>query len=110
MQEDHPLRARRALIDGALASLDGLFDPHYADLGKAPVAPERLIRESILQVLCAIRNERRAWIADRSRGRTDAQELGPEGATALRGLPSGGEPPRPFRGGGDDANGPRRRA
>ena len=56
--KDLPLRALRALIDGALASLDGLFDPHYADLGKASVAPERLIRESILEVIYAIRSER----------------------------------------------------
>lgn len=56
--QDHPLRALRELIDEALASLDRLFDRLYADLGKASVAPERLIRASLLQVLYTIRSER----------------------------------------------------
>jgi transposase len=46
------------LIDEALNTLDGLFDEIYADLGKAAVAPERLIRASLLQVLYTIRSER----------------------------------------------------
>ena len=56
--KDHPLRAMRALVDEALESLDGLFDDIYADIGKASVAPERLIRASLLQVLYTIRSER----------------------------------------------------
>lgn len=42
---DHPLRALRELIDEALASLDGLFDTLCTS-----VAPERLMRASLLQV------------------------------------------------------------
>jgi len=56
--QDHPLRSLRCLIDEALSTLDGLFDEIYADLGKASVAPERLIRASLLQVLYTIRSER----------------------------------------------------
>lgn len=56
--KDHPLRALRLLIDEALSSLDGLFDVIYSDVGKASVAPERLIRASLLQVLYTIRSER----------------------------------------------------
>ena len=56
--QDHPLRSLRPLIDKALNTLDGLFDEIYADLGKASVAPERLIRASLLQVLYTIRSER----------------------------------------------------
>lgn len=56
--KDHPLRTLRPLIDEALNTLDGLFDEIYADLGKASVAPERLIRASLLQVLYTIRSER----------------------------------------------------
>ena len=56
--KDHPLRSLRPLIDEALNTLDGLFDEIYADLGKASVAPERLIRASLLQVLYTIRSER----------------------------------------------------
>jgi transposase len=56
--KDHPLRALRKLIDEALLTLDALFDEIYADLGKASVAPERLIRASLLQVPYTIRSER----------------------------------------------------
>lgn len=56
--KDHPLRFLRPLIDEALSSLDSLFDTIYADLGKSSVAPERLIRASLLQVLYTIRSER----------------------------------------------------
>lgn len=54
----HPLRPLRKLIDEALADLDELFDSMYSDLGKASIAPERLIRASLLQVLYTIRSER----------------------------------------------------
>jgi transposase len=54
----HPLRALRALIDEALVDLDELFDSMYSDIGKASIAPERLIRASLLQVLYTIRSER----------------------------------------------------
>jgi transposase len=53
--KDHPLRSLRPLINEALNTLDSLFDTIYADLGKASVAPERLIRASLLQVLYTIR-------------------------------------------------------
>src|SRR5690606_5277596 len=54
----HPLRPLRKLIDEALADLDELFDTMYSDIGKASIAPERLIRASLLQVLYTIRSER----------------------------------------------------
>jgi transposase len=56
--EDHPLRLMRKLIDEALKDLDPLFEAIYSDIGKASVAPERLIRASLLQVLYTIRSER----------------------------------------------------
>lgn len=54
----HPLRPLKKLIDEALADLDELFDTMYSDIGKASIAPERLIRASLLQVLYTIRSER----------------------------------------------------
>lgn len=56
--KDHPLRKLRVLVDEALSSLEVLFDTIYADIGKASVAPERLIRASLLRVLYTIRSER----------------------------------------------------
>ena len=54
----HPLRAIRRLIDEALHDLDAQFNRLYADEGRESVAPERLIRASLLQVLYTIRSER----------------------------------------------------
>ncbi len=54
----HPLRAIRALVDEALKPLDPLFEAAYSDIGRESVAPERLMRASLLQVLYSIRSER----------------------------------------------------
>ncbi len=56
--KDHPLRALRILLDEALKEMDPVFDAIYSDIGKASIAPERLIRASLLQVLYTIRSER----------------------------------------------------
>jgi transposase len=54
----HPLRAIRALVNEALKPLDPLFEAAYSDLGRESVAPERLMRASLLQILYSIRSER----------------------------------------------------
>jgi transposase len=54
----HALRDMRKLVDEALAALDSKFDEIYADVGRASVAPEKLLRASLLQVLYTIRSER----------------------------------------------------
>lgn len=56
--KDHPLRALRALVDEALAAMDDQFDVMYAEFGRASIAPERLIRASLLQIVYTIRSER----------------------------------------------------
>ena len=42
----------------ALASLDAEFDALYTKEGRPSIAPERLIRASLLQMLFSIRSER----------------------------------------------------
>jgi transposase len=42
----------------ALTSLDGEFDALYTKEGRPSIAPERLIRASLLQMLFSIRSER----------------------------------------------------
>jgi len=54
----HPLRKIRAVVNDALRSLDGEFDRLYAGDGRPSIAPERLIRASLLQILYSIRSER----------------------------------------------------
>jgi len=54
----HPLRKIRQVVNDALASLDAEFECLYADFGRPSVAPERLIRASLIQILFSIRSER----------------------------------------------------
>ena len=54
----HPLRLIRSMISEALAQMDGRFENLYSQTGRPSVAPERLIRALLLQVLYSIRSER----------------------------------------------------
>src|SRR5215470_3582172 len=56
--KDHPLRAIRAMADAALKNLDQRFEAMYAALGRSSIAPERLLRALLLQVLYTVRSER----------------------------------------------------
>lgn len=55
---DHPLRTIRTLVNEALAGLNSLFNEVYADSGRASVAPEKLLRSMLVQVLFSVRSER----------------------------------------------------
>ena len=55
---DHPLRATRRMCDEALRTLSGRFGKLYSKLGRRSVAPEKLLRALLLQVLYTIRSER----------------------------------------------------
>ena len=54
----HPLRKIRQVVNDALASLDAEFSALYIDFGRPSIAPERLIRASLIQILFSIRSER----------------------------------------------------
>ena len=56
--QDHPLRAIRAMVDEALAGLSGHLDTLYARGGRPSIAPEKLVRALLLQVLYSVRSER----------------------------------------------------
>ena len=55
---DHPLRPIQRMVNEALKRLSGLFNEMYADHGRASIAPEKLIRALLLQVLYSVRSER----------------------------------------------------
>jgi transposase len=59
VRKDHPLRAIRAMVDEVLAQLSGAFDAMYASVGRPSIAPEKLLRAQLLQMLYSIRSERR---------------------------------------------------
>ena len=54
----HPLRKIRQVVNVALASLDVEFAALYTDFGRPSIAPERLIRASLIQILFSVRSER----------------------------------------------------
>jgi transposase len=55
IQAKHPLRAMRRMTNAALAELDGAL---YETIGRPSIAPERLLRATLLQLLYSIRSER----------------------------------------------------
>ena len=55
---DHPARQIRVLVDRALARMDGELEKLYSDTGRPSIAPERLLRATLLMVLFSIRSER----------------------------------------------------
>ena len=55
---DHPLRRIRAVTDVALRDLSPEFDQLYAGGGRPSIAPEKLMRALLLQVLYTVRSER----------------------------------------------------
>jgi transposase len=54
----HPLRKVRQIVNDALTSLDAEFDRLYSAAGRPSIAPERLLRASLLQILFSVRSER----------------------------------------------------
>jgi transposase len=56
--KDHPLRAIRLMADAGLKALDQRFATMYAAVGRPSIAPERLLRALLLQVLFTVRSER----------------------------------------------------
>ena len=58
VRKDHPLRAIRAMVDEVLGQLSRRFDTMYARVGRPSIAPEKLLRALLLQVLYTIRSER----------------------------------------------------
>ena len=58
VRKDHPLRAIRALMEEILHQLSRQFDRMYASVGRPSIAPEKLLRAQVLQMLYSIRSER----------------------------------------------------
>src|SRR5881398_1173713 len=55
---DHPLRAMRQMVDAVLKEMSPRFDGLYSRVGRPSIAPEKLLRALLLQVLYTIRSER----------------------------------------------------
>src|SRR5579862_5746398 len=58
VSQDHPLRAMRRMVDEALRGLSPRFARMYSKSGRPSIAPEKLLRALLLQILFSIRSER----------------------------------------------------
>jgi transposase len=58
VRKDHPLRAIRAMADLALWKMSAKFDAMYAKTGRPSIAPEKLLRAQLIQMLYSVRSER----------------------------------------------------
>lgn len=56
--KDHPLRAIRTMVDEVLRGLSPQFNRMYAREGRPSIAPEKLLRGLVVQMLYSIRSER----------------------------------------------------
>jgi transposase len=55
---DHPARAIRAMVDRALERMDAELEQLYSRTGRPSIAPERLLRSSLVMALFSVRSER----------------------------------------------------
>jgi len=55
---NHPLRPIRVMVDTALERLSRRFEALYSRIGRPSIAPEKLLRALLLQVLYSVRSER----------------------------------------------------
>ena len=55
---DHPARQIRVLVDRALVRMDAELEKLYSQTGRPSIAPERLLRATLLMILFSIRSER----------------------------------------------------
>jgi transposase len=58
VRKDHPLRTMRTMVDEVLSRLSPCFDAMYPSAGRPSIAPEKLLRAQVLQMLYSIRSER----------------------------------------------------
>ena len=56
--QEHPLRLMRVMVDAVLKELSPQFARLYSHTGRPSIAPEKLLRALLLQVLYTVRSER----------------------------------------------------
>lgn len=56
--EDHPLRPIRKMVDEVLVELSPRFSKLYSRIGRPSIAPEKLLRSLLIEVLYSVRSDR----------------------------------------------------
>jgi transposase len=54
---DHPVRGLRTLCDEALGRMHAVFEAMYSDVGRPSIAPETLLKSTVLMALYSVRSE-----------------------------------------------------
>jgi transposase len=57
VRKDHPLRAVRAVADEILRNMSPLFEAVQSDVGRPSIAPDKLLRAQLLQMMYLVRSE-----------------------------------------------------
>ena len=55
---NHPLRPVKVMVEECIKSLDERFSKMYSSIGRPSIAPERLLKALLLQILYSVRSER----------------------------------------------------
>jgi transposase len=58
VRQNHPLRGIRKMVDEVLREMSPRFTRMYAKVGRPSIAPEKLLRAQLLQMLYSVRSER----------------------------------------------------
>lgn len=56
--KDHPLRPVKVMAEEFLKSLDERFSKRYSSIGHPSIAPKRLLKALLLQIIYSVRSER----------------------------------------------------
>jgi transposase len=56
--KDHPLRTIRLIVNDTLATMERDFAALYSGIGRPSIAPEKLLRATLLQAFYSVRSER----------------------------------------------------
>ena len=82
---DHSLRGMKAQVDAVLGAMSPQFDAMYATVGRPSIAPERLLKATLLIALYSVRSDR---LFCEMKGQRSA------GETELRATRADGKPQR----------------
>ena len=58
VQQDHPIRQIKPIVDKALRELSPTFTQMYAETGRPSIPPEHLLKACLLITLFSVRSER----------------------------------------------------
>ena len=62
VRKNHPLRTIRLIVNETLAAMERDFAALYSGTGRPSIAPEKLLRATLLQAFYSVRSERQLMV------------------------------------------------